>query len=84
MMNPAVRFKAPEELQHEPGMTKQQKVDILERWEHDELNLAAAVNEGMCGEEPLLLARIADALGVLLDSPELDHAPSAKSHSTIL
>jgi hypothetical protein len=75
IMNPALQFKTPEALLSDPDLTDREKIDVLQRWEYDELELAVAVYEGMCGEEPLLLGRISCALNTLVKRLDVRRDP---------
>ena len=63
--DPASAFSTPEEVLEHPGLTEQQKTEILRRWKHDAAEVAVAEEEGMVGDAPLILRPILLALGSL-------------------
>ena len=62
LLSPASVFARPEDVLMQAGLTQQQRIEILRRWEYDESEVAVAVEEGMPGEESTLLRRILIAL----------------------
>lgn len=52
------RARTPEEVAADERLDDRRKIEILERWRDDQTQLAVAVDEGMPGAEPNLLARI--------------------------
>ena len=66
-LDPGSVFKSPEELCESPGLSKEEKIDLLQRWAEDARELEIAESEGMGGGETSLFARILlalDSLGV--------------------
>jgi len=66
-LNPGSVFTSPEELRESPGLSREQKIDLLQRWAEDARELEVAESEGMGGGETSLFARILlalDSLGV--------------------
>lgn len=74
MVDGSSRFRTPEELLDEPGLSHAWKADVLRSWEYEERQIAVAVDEGMPGPDPLLLRRILEALHALEDKQSV-HAP---------
>jgi hypothetical protein len=64
IQKPSSIFAAPEDVLEHDELTRQQKVEILWRWEYDAAEQSVAVEEGMPGEDGDLLGRIMSALGV--------------------
>lgn len=77
-LDPGSMFATPEQLHDYPGLTREQKIEILRRWAYDASELAVAEEEGMVGGEPSHLARIVSALHALTDGYDVEHSPPTK------
>jgi hypothetical protein len=64
-LNPGSVFTSPEELRESPGLSREQKIDLLQRWAEDARELEVAESEGMGGGETSLLGQILSALDSL-------------------
>lgn len=62
LLNPADAFADPEDVVAHDGLTREQKVEILERWQHDADETAVAQSEGMEGGDTTERRKIAKAL----------------------
>jgi hypothetical protein len=62
LLDPAAVFDAPEDVLRREDLSREQKIWILRRWEHDALELETASDEGMPGEAPDRLDRVLNAL----------------------
>jgi hypothetical protein len=80
LLCPASVFAQPEDILSEAGLTLQQKIEILRRWEYDESELSVAVEEGMRGGESTLLRRILIALEQLPGGSGTEHTDPTKQH----
>lgn len=80
MLEPASVFATPEDVLKHDELTKEQKVEILWRWEYDAAELAVAVEEGMPGEDNGLLRRVMLALGTLTGPIDVEHTGPTKHH----
>lgn len=49
LLNPADAFSDPQDVVASKDLTREQKVEILERWKHDAEELVVASGEGMAG-----------------------------------
>lgn len=78
MLDPPSVFETPEDVIAEPGLTTEQKIEILRRWEYDASELAVAEEEGMIGGERGTLARVMRALEALGGHPDVEHSPPTK------
>ena len=58
----AAVFETPEAVLRHDDLSEDQKIDILRRWEYDAGDIAVAEEEGMQGEQPLVLRRVLLAL----------------------
>jgi hypothetical protein len=64
-LDPGSVFTSPEALCESPGLSREQKIDLLQRWAEDARELDIAEAEGMGGGETSVLARILSALDSL-------------------
>jgi len=58
LLNPADEFGAPREVEHDPTLSREDKLAILASWEEDARELAVAEEENMAGGEPSRLAEV--------------------------
>jgi hypothetical protein len=77
-LDPGSVFESPEELCAHPGLSREQKIEILQRWAYDARELDIAEEEGMGGGESSLLARILAALDSLAGGVVRDPSPTAR------
>lgn len=47
LLNPASVFDGPEAVLDHPGLSKEQKIEILRRWQYDAAEVSVAIEEGM-------------------------------------
>ena len=52
LLNPAAVFRSPDQVEHDPTLSREDKLAILESWEEDARGLAVAEEENMAGGEP--------------------------------
>lgn len=62
LLDPASVFASPEEVEVHGGLSSDQRIEILRRWEYDASEAAVATEEGMPGNENDLLRRVLLAL----------------------
>jgi len=63
LLNPADTFDDPQDVVAHKDLSREQKIEILERWQHDAEELAVASGEGMAGgDDRPNLRRVAKAL----------------------
>jgi len=79
LQDPTSTFKEPAEVLSYPGLSREQRLLILEHWEGDARNLAVAEEEGMIGGEESLLARVRRALIELGAVPKRHPASTKQS-----
>lgn len=65
LVDPALVFKAPEEVVADNELSREQKIKILQRWEYDVRELQVAEEEGMEGPQPVTLDVVLRALRAL-------------------
>jgi hypothetical protein len=78
--DPSKYFQAPMQVVHDDGLSVEQKVQILDAWDHLARELAVASEEGMVGGEPSRQAEVAEAraaLGVIRE----ERAASPTKHA---
>ena len=64
--DPADLFEDPDAVVHHPGLSREQKVQILNNWQLDASRLEGSEGEGMRGEDPPMLHRVRLALAGLM------------------
>ena len=77
-LDPAAVFPSPEAVVEHPGLTREQKTDILKRWKYDACELEVAEEENMGGGEPSMLEGVLKALAALGAERDLEHASPTK------
>lgn len=80
VLDPASAFDNPEDVVGEASLTRDQKIEILRRWEYNASEEAVALEEGMPGEETGILRRILIALGEVAGPINVDLTAPAKQH----
>ena len=78
-LNPAVSFKSPKKVVSNRQLSREQKIEIMQRWEQDATALEVAEEEGMSGPQPKLLQPIRDALHSLDFWPDTEHSSPNKA-----
>ncbi len=78
LLDPSSVFVTPEEVLDRTDPTREQKIEILRRWEYDACEVAVAEEEGMSGDQPLMLRRVLLALDKLTGGIISDHTPPTK------
>ena len=78
-LNPAAVFKSPQEVVSTQELSRQQKIEVLQRWEEDARLMEVADEESMPGPQPKLLQPIRDALHALNYWPDTEHLSPTKS-----
>ncbi|HTS93774.1 MAG TPA: hypothetical protein VMG55_17305 [Stellaceae bacterium] len=80
LRDPAARFRRPQDVLDAPGLTHDQRLEILKRWEYDARSLAVAEEEGMAGGEESLLRRVRRAIAALGGDGEAEPIGTATKH----
>jgi hypothetical protein len=62
LLDPGSVFRAPQELLGNNELSRQQKIEILRRWEYDVRQLQVAEEESMEGPQPVTLEAVLRAL----------------------
>ena len=79
MLNPARVFKEPKKVVANDELTRDQKIDILRRWEYDARQLEVAEEEaGMAVRRPEMFDRVVEALHTLGAVRDTEHTPPTK------
>jgi starvation-inducible DNA-binding protein len=84
MLAPASLFATPEEVLGRPELTRDQKIEILLRWEYDAAEESVAIEEGMPGWDNDLVRRILVVLGKLNAAVDIEHTGPSKQHGIAL
>ena len=78
LKDPESVFGAPEEVLKHETFSKEQKIEILRRWEYDASELEVAEEEGMRNDTPSKLRDILLALDELTGGTEVSHTAPTK------
>jgi hypothetical protein len=80
LLKPDSVFSCPEDVLENGEFSRDDKIEILLRWEYDAAEEAVALEEGMPGQESDLQRRILVALGKLTDAVDIEHTGPSKQH----
>jgi len=85
LRDPASAFAAPQDVASHPGLTREQKIEILRLWEYDAAEAEVATEEGMPGGNGDLLQRILLALDGLgaADAGDTGDTGPTKQHALL-
>jgi hypothetical protein len=72
-----IRIKSPDP-KFISALSREQKIEILRRWEQDARLMEVAEEESMPGPQPKLLQPIRDALHALNYWPDMEHSGPSK------
>jgi hypothetical protein len=80
LLNPSAVFKQPEEILQSKDLTRDQKVEVLSRWEYDIRQLQVADEESMTAPraEPVALDAVLKALRALGAPADVEHSAPTK------
>jgi hypothetical protein len=78
LLDPAAVFKSPAEVAQNPDLSREQKIQILRRWEYDARELQVAEEESMTGPQPVNLDAILTALRSLGAASDADRSAPTK------
>ena len=83
LINPSAVFKRPEDVIDSNELTREQKIEILKRWEYDARELQVADEESMTAPrpEPVPLELILQALRSLGAPANVEHSAPTKQGS---
>jgi hypothetical protein len=83
LLNPGSVFKTPQELLENTELSREQKIEILRRWEYDARQLQVAEEESMEGPQPVKLDAVLRALRAIGAATDPDRsAPTKQGGST--
>jgi len=80
LLDPGAVFTSPREVLQSDELSREQKIEILRRWEYDAAGYAVALEEGMPGGEDDLQRQILLALEQLGASTDTEHVGPTKQH----
>ncbi|HEV8340754.1 MAG TPA: hypothetical protein VGR30_00100 [Candidatus Binatia bacterium] len=78
LINPGSVFRTPEEVLQSNDLSREQKIEILRRWEYDVRELQVAEDESMTGPQPVTLDVVLNALRALGASSDPDRSAPTK------
>lgn len=78
LQDPASVFSSPDEVCDEKSLTRDQKIEILRRWEYDARELEVAEDENMAGGPAGQLDLVLAALHRLGVEPDTEHSPPTR------
>ena len=79
MLDPTSVFKDPTEVVSDENLSRDQKIEILRRWEYDARQLEVAEEEaGMAVRRPDMFDRVLQALHTLGAELDTEHTPPTK------
>ena len=80
LTDPSASFKKPQDVVENKDLSREQKIEILRRWEYDARNLQVADEEGMSPDipQPSLLDAVLKALRSLGASADVEHSAPTK------
>jgi hypothetical protein len=78
LLDPGLVFKTPQELLQNNELSRQQKIEILRRWEYDVRQLQVAEEESMEGPQPVRLEAVLQVLRAVGAPADLDRSAPTK------
>ena len=79
MLDPTMVFEDPMDVVANDELTRDQKIEILRRWEYDARQLEIAEEEaGMAVRRPEMFDRVLQALHTLSVERDIEHTPPTK------
>lgn len=78
MLDPASEFKSPSQVIKDHNLSRDQKIEILRRWEYDARELDVAEEESMIGTNNNILDEILNALRELNADEDSKHFAPTK------
>jgi hypothetical protein len=73
--NPSATFQLPRNVVDRQDLTREEKIEILRRWEYESRLQEVAQEENMIASRPGMLSQVLDALSAL-DAPRRPSAPT--------
>ena len=80
LLDPGAVFGSPEELLEAEGLSREQRIAILRRWEYDASEVSVAVEEGMPAGNADLVHRVLLALEKLGAAVDVERVGPTKQH----
>ncbi len=78
LLDPSSVFPRPAAVLSDKTLSKDQKVEVLRRWEYDACEVSVAEDEGMPAQDGEVLRQILEALQVLVGEIDTDDTPPTK------
>ena len=83
LVNPAAVFAEPKEVVVNPTFSRQQKIDVLRRWEHNTRLFQASAKERLTDASEDLLGEILESLHDLDYWPDLEYPGSSRAGAPV-
>lgn len=80
LLDPSSVFTSPSQVLERVGLSAEQKIEVLRRWEYDAAESAVALEEGMPGGDSDLLRQILLALAELTRGIDMEQIGPTKQH----
>lgn len=78
LISPGAVFRSPKDVLEVQDLSRQQKIEILRRWEYDVRELQVAEEENMLGQSDIGLDEVLQALHELGAGVDTEHSPPTK------
>jgi hypothetical protein len=78
LVDPGFVFKSPQEVLANKELSREQKIEILHRWEYDARQLQVAEEESMEGPQPVTLDAVLQALRAIGAPADPERSPPTK------
>lgn len=78
LLDPAAEFETPNDILASSSMTREQKIEVLRRWEYDASELSVADDEGMPPGKSVSVAEVLEALHQLVPKIDTERRPPTK------
>ena len=82
LLDPSSVYKSPDKVLKDKSLTRNQKIEILRRWEYDAIELQVAEEENMQGQNGKILDEILNALHEINADYEFQH-PTPTKHGKV-
>ena len=78
LLDPSSVYKTPGDILKDKNLSRNQKIDLLRRWEYDAIEIQVAEEENMQGQNGKILDEILKALNEINADPESDYKVPTK------
>ncbi|HEY2987561.1 MAG TPA: hypothetical protein VGL11_07530 [Candidatus Binatia bacterium] len=78
LVDPGIVFKTPQDVVRSDDLSRDQKIQVLRRWEYDARELQVAEEENMPGPQPVTLDMVLAALRAIGAGTDVERAAPTK------